>query len=338
MLRGASGMEARAVVELLAASSDPRERALLVELARDGPFEAQQLALMRLASADPIAVGEVAVRLARSGEARATAAAVELLTTMLRRGDLDAAVELRDGLPDLFWEVQREAGESGYVPLRMQALEALASMQAPFLERRAELLIESPQVRVRRWTAARLAALPSVRERLRDDLQTVLAGESGGRDPRTVAEIAMDLLRTPARVVGRSDRGEFIVELRADLAPLAATAIFESLEQAEIRLVVAESVGLRPGFLIRDSDRPAAMLPREPWPVEAGDAILLASVGFEADVGSWQLVRAGYTGAADHSQLATVVEGIRAIERLQPGDVVTVSLQRAALSASARRP
>ncbi|NKB88885.1 MAG: hypothetical protein GKS06_11765 [Acidobacteria bacterium] len=238
--------------------------------------------------------------------------------------DIEAAADLSDRL----WRAYYDAPIQG--SRRHAALRAFVAIDEPLARRRAELIFEDGDRAIRVWALARWRDEVTLPE-----LSALLAPQWTDRIPEDYRAIAADVIaleESSPRVRFVTERGEFVVALRPDWAPLTSLQ-FARLAQ-ENRFETASFYRVIAGFVSQGGPADEAGTPRlrnEDAPIEHSRGVIaMALSGRDTGTEHFYVTHAPQPhlrGA--YPIFGEVLEGQRVVERLQPGDAMQVVMEPA---------
>lgn len=294
-----------------------------------GPTAARAAVLRQWQERDPRRAAEAARQLLLAeAEPVLRGVAAEVVETLEGRGSLP---RLDDGTwGTALWRAQGGLAAAAALEPRLLALSALEAVAPELLGERASILL-TDEDRVARLWALRNLTLP---EALRPpDVVVPVTTRRTDEDYRRLAERLLGWQQDAPRLTVSTPRGEFVIALRPDAAPLTVAAIVDWAEQGFYDGVVFHRVV--PDFVVQAGDptatgyggAPGSLRSEEtPLPYDAG-TVGLALAG--RDTGNSQLFITH--SPQPHLQglypvLGTVVEGRRVIDRIQRGDTLDVEV------------
>lgn len=276
-------------------------------------------ALARLAVVDPAAAGRVSRALFDRSEPEARATALRTFAALEREGELVPDPELIDRAWRAYWDPRHDPHA---LAQRSAALLLLQQVAPSLLEDRVALLAEEP---ARPLRVGALTALPTEVHSSRLTPAT-LAAEPRYDDYGALAADVLAMQGAPPRLVLDTPRGQIVLELRADWAPLTAHRFL--LLAREGLLETNRFHRVIPGFVAQTGALETFLptLPSEDslLPQEAG-GVGLALAGRDSGTSQFYILRAERPDLLGRYPLfARVVEGQRVVDRLMPGDAVSV--------------
>jgi cyclophilin family peptidyl-prolyl cis-trans isomerase/HEAT repeat protein len=330
-------VEAIALVRALAAAEDDGATAWLELLGTEGPLAAQIEVLQHYRVLDAQWAAHRVLELLHSSDSILQGVAAELVPSLAAAGiGVPGTEGGAEGWIDLLWQVQIELQGSGYRDPYLQVLGAIQSVDAEMFGRRASVFYGSADRVIRLWTFRHMRGrigsgnqrrpLPeSMGEQVRGPQQT-------GRTDAGYRAMAAELNRLqkePPRLVFATRRGEFEVELLADVAPLTTLAFLELAEEGFFDGILFHRVV--PAFVAQAGDPTATgqggaaiTLRNEESPVPyATGTVGLALSGRDTGTSQFFIVH----GPQPHLQgiypvFGRVVRGQGSVERIQPGDAI----------------
>jgi cyclophilin family peptidyl-prolyl cis-trans isomerase len=236
---------------------------------------------------------------------------------------VEAAVA--EDLADRLWRLYYDTPLGD--PRRAAALRALDSVAPTLVERRRELVFADGDRTIRDWAVQRWAGdgtnLP--------ELDVILAPHWTERTAADYELLAADALRsraTPPHVRVTTPRGDVLIELRPDWAPLTAMQFLRLVDDGYFDGTTFYRVIA--GFVTQGGGSAAGLLaPRlrnEDAPVDYARGVLgMALSGRDTGTAHWFLTHAAQPHLrGEYPVFGRVIEGQRVVERIQPGDRMTV--------------
>ncbi len=317
LLEAANGEDDRRVLQALLESDDSRLR-----IASLGAWQ----------TLEPERGWAVAVSWLDSTVAPLIRAALDTIDDLLSRGALPQVSPFAAGLVEPIWRLYYDSVGPESAPVRMAALRALVRLDREVMTQRASLLLEQPD-RVLRLEAFHLLGDRSDVARGLRAPEAALAGHATGRTPadyRDLAERVRRLQNEPPRLVLVTEHGEALIELRPEQAPLTVIQFLDLLdagfyEDSPFHRVIA-------GFVAQGGTRSrppwsAPTLRSEDSPVDYGTgSVGLALAGKDTGASQFFITH----GPTPHLEgrypvFGEVVEGHRAVGRIQPGDTMRLA-------------
>jgi len=235
----------------------------------------------------------------------------------------EATAELADRLWRLYYDTP--PGD----PLRHTALRTLATVNGVLAERRRELIYADGDRSIREWAVGEWGdegrALP--------ELAVLLAPQRTGRTPEDYLALAHTVIRMEGDfpvVTVETERGQAVVELRPDWAPLTVVQFVRLVEEgffagADFYRVIAGFV-TQGGGLAAGAHAPALRNEDAPVPYDRG-VLGMALAGRDTGTAHFFFTHAPQPHLrGQYPVFGRVLEGQRIIERIQPGDRMQLSL------------
>ncbi|MFQ5742692.1 MAG: HEAT repeat domain-containing protein [Acidobacteriota bacterium] len=337
-------LEAAAVVQALAVAEDRQAAAWLALLARAGPLPAQAEALRQWQLHDPARAGRGARQLLASGQPALQGVAAEVTGLLASAGTLPPTHEGEVPWGEALWQAQLALQSANALEPRLLALDALGVVASSLLKDRSGLLLKGEDRVVRLWTFRYLrrttppdvASDPSRWEREEVEANRVLGPLDTGATLagyRTLAAGLQVLRATPPHLLFETPRGSFEIELQPSWAPLAVLAMLGRAREGFFDGVLFHRAV--PDFMIQAGDPTATGYGSAPGALrneETPVAYRRGTVGLTLsgrDTGSSQFFivhgpEPQLTGV--NPALGRVVRGQRAVDRIQAGDSIRVSV------------
>ncbi len=325
-------LEAASVVRVLARSGRDDTEAWLEILADYGPLAARAEALRQLQRIDPPAAVRRADALLTDGHPVLQAVAAEVISGLRIAGSLPSREDEFDTWTDVLWNAQRELGEVAALEPRLVVLNSLLVLDRDTMQLRRTALLPDPDRVFRLWA---LRSLPAAPGSSRGDLDADAIGprETGltPADYRELAARLLELQADPPQMTLQTSRGQFEVQLRPSWAPLTVYRMVQWANEGFFADLVFHRVV--PDFVIQSGDPTAvgyggaagALRSEEtPIPYVAG-TMGLALAGRDTGGSQFFIVHSPQPhldGA--YPVLGTVVAGARVIDRIQPGDTLSM--------------
>ena len=327
-----SPLEAAAVVRVLALSGRDDTEAWLQILADHGPLAARAEALRQLQEIDPPSAARRATLLLTDGHPVLQAVAAEVVFGLQIAGSLPPREEEFDTWTDVLWNAQRELGKVAALEPRLIVLNSLLSLDRDTMRIRRSALLPDPDRVFRLWALRRLPAAPGSS---RSDLDAEATGPvDTGLTLAGYRELAARLLALqadPPKVTLQTSRGDLVVQLRPSWAPLTVYRMVQWASEGFFADLIFHRVV--PDFVIQSGDPTAvgyggaagAVRSEEtPIPYVTG-TMGLALAGRDTGGSQFFIVHSPQPhldGA--YPVLGTVVAGGRVIDRIQPGDTLSM--------------
>ena len=327
-----SPLEAASVVRVLARAGRDNTEAWLEILADHGPLAARAEALRQLQEIDPPSAARRATLLLTDGPPVLQAVAAEVISGLRIAGSLPRREDEFDTWTDVLWNAQRELGEVAALEPRLIVLNSLLSLDRDTMQIRRSALLLDPDRVFRLWA---LRSLPAAPGSSRGDLDAEAMGPlDTGLTPAGYRELAARLLELqadPPEVILQTSRGELVVQLRPSWAPLTVYRMVQWANEGFFADLTFHRVV--PDFVIQSGDPTAvgyggvagAVRSEEtPIPYLTG-TMGLALAGRDTGGSQFFIVHSPQPhldGA--YPVLGTVVAGARVIDRIQPGDTLSM--------------
>jgi len=327
-------IEAAAVAGALGAAEEDVTADWLRLLATHGPTAARAEALRRLRVRAPGDAATLAAAWLVDGPPVLRAVAGEVVQQLAALGDLPRRGEDETTWSDLLWNAQRDVGEAGALEPRLVLLGALQSVDPELLQLRAAALFPDPDRVVRLWALRNLDAPQRNGEQMLAAAPGPLDTGRTAADYRRLAAAVQALEADPPSFAVETERGTFVWQLRADWAPLTAIAYLETVRAGFYDGLVFHRVV--PDFVIQTGDPTAVgyggapgSLRSEETPIayHAG-TVGLALAGRDTGGSQFFITDAEQPHLRGrYPVIGRVIENARYIERIQPGDRLSISIR-----------
>ncbi len=316
-------LEAVWFARALSRSGKPEDQSLAAALLRAGPRPVRVALLAELEQRAPEDAYQLAFNLV-DGDLEA-----EALDVIARHYDpswFDDDPELQTGLADRLWRRYFDPRGSESRGLRLAALRALAAVSREIVVRRLSVIRDEPDRFVRFAAFDDLGSLPQV-ERVLCDLEALLAPHAAGRDRGGYVELAkrvFDLQSQTPRLHLQTDRGDVVIELHADWAPLSVVQLIDLVasgffDESRFHRVIAGFV-TQGGAAADGSLAPALRNEDSPVGYVRG-SVGLAHRGRDSGRSQFFITHAAQPHlTGEYSMIGQVVDGQRDVELIQPGD------------------
>ena len=337
-----TALEGAAMVRLLARSTESADRLWLDELLRRGPMAARAAGLRVIAELEPDLGARRALELMRAGPAPLQAVAAEVIQEIGIRDSLpiDDGVDWGREL----WNLQLSLREEELIEPRLLALEAFRALHPALLQQRSQVLLGDGDRVVRLWMYRTLLA----RSTSDVDATRDTAGTADGRvatAPQSTGLTDADYRAAAERLIARqaerplleleTSRGIVLLELRPDWAPLTVEALLQRVEAGFFDGLLFHRV--ISNFVVQTGDPTATgyggaplLLRNEDSPIPyAAGTVGLALAGKDTGGSQWFVTHGPQphlTGL--YPAFGRVVDGQRALDRIQPGDRLTLRRRR----------
>ena len=326
-----SQLEAVWFARALTRSTEPADQLLLASLRRSGSLPVRAALLAELEHQAP----EEAYRLAFNlVDGDLEEEALGLIARHHEVAFFQDAPELQAQLADELWRRYFDQRSSERRGPRLAALRALWSVGRDLLVRRLSLIRDEPDRFVR------LAALEDIvrgpeTHRVLQDIEALLAPHASGRDLSFYIELAervLELQSRSTRLRLQTDRGESVIELRPDWAPLSTVQLIDLtaagfFDGSRFHRVIAGFV-TQGGAALDGSLAPALRNEDSPIGYVRG-SVGLAHVGRDSARSQFFIAHAAQPHlTGEYPMVGRVVEGQRSIELTQPDDRMNLWLDQ----------
>jgi peptidyl-prolyl cis-trans isomerase B (cyclophilin B) len=324
-----SRLEAVWFARALSRSVESVDQSLAAELLRSGPRPVRAALLSELEDRAPAEAYQVAFNLV-GGELEEEA--LNLIARQHRASFFDNDTELPVQLADRLWRRYYDQRGSELRGLRLAALRALSAIQRELVVRRLSLIRDEPDRFVRFAALDVLGGGPEIRSVLQDT-EALLAPHATGRDHAIYVELAervLTLQSQSTRLRLQTDRGDVVIELRPDWAPLSVVQLIDLMSTGffvdsrfdrVIAGFVTQGGGSADGSLapaLRNEDSPIGYV---------RGSVGLAHTGRDSARSQFFVAHAAQPHlTGEYPMVGRVVDGQRAIELTQPGDQMRIRL------------
>ncbi len=318
-----SRLEAVWLARALARSLEHEDQSLAADLLSAGPLPVRVALLAELEERAPNDAYQLAFNLV-DGDLEEQA--LDLIAHHHRASFFEDDPALQAELADRLWRRYFDPRGSENRGSRLAALRALLAVSPELVLRRLSLIRDEPDRFVRLAALADIGGVPEV-EQLRRDIETLLAPHAAGRDRAgytRLAERVLGLQSQLPRLRLLTDRGEAVIELRPDWAPLSVIQLIELaasgfFDGSRFHRVIA-------GFVTQGGAAPdgtlAPALRNEDVPVAyVRGSVGLAHAGRDSARSQFFVAHAAQPHlTGEYPMVGYLVDGQRAIELTQPGD------------------
>ncbi len=322
-------LEAVWFARALSRSDDHADQSLAAALLQSGPQPVRAALLAELEDRAPEEAYQLAFNLV-DGDLEEEA--LDLIARHHKAAFFHDDPELQAEMAGRLWRRYFDQRGSESRGPRLAALRALSAVWRELLLRRLSLIRDEPDRFVR------LAALDdlgrgSETQSVRRDIEALLAPHATGRDRGIYVELAERVLRLQSqdtRLRLQTDRGEVVIELRPDWAPLSVVQLIDLtvagfFDGSRFHRVIA-------GFVTQGGASPegvlAPALRNEDSPIGyVRGSVGLAHTGRDSARSQFFVTHSAQPHlTGEFSMIGRVVDGQRAIELTQPGDRMWVAL------------
>ena len=324
-----SALEALWFARALARSEERVDQELAAALLRSGPQAVRAALLAELEDRAPTEAYQLAFDLV-GGDLEEEA--LDLIARQHRASFLDEDPEVRAQLADVLWRRYFDQRASELRGRRLAALRALSAIEPDLVRRRLSVIRDEPDRFVR------LAALDDIgggadARGVLQHAEALLAPHATGRDHAMyvgLAERVLAMQSESPRLLLQTDRGEVVIELRPDWAPLSVVQLVDLTSSgffADSRFdrVIAGFV-TQGGGSIDGSLAPALRNEDSPIGYVRG-SVGLAHAGRDSARSQFFVAHAAQPHlTGEYPMVGRVVDGQRAIELTQPGDRLRIRL------------
>ncbi len=324
-----SRLEAVLFAKALMRSELPVDQSLAAALRRSGPLPVRVALLAELEDRAPEEAYQLAFDLL-DGDLEEQA--LDLVARHHQAALFHDAPGLQTQLADRLWRRYFDQRGSESRALRLAALRALAAVGRDLLVRRLSLIRDEPDRFVRLAALEELGGVLETQGEM-SDIGALLAPHAAGRDRGIyveLAERALALQQLTTRLRLETDRGEVVIELRPDWAPLSVIQLIDLtvagfFDGSRFHRVIAGFV-TQGGAAVDGSLAPALRNEDSPIGYVRG-SVGLAHAGRDSARSQFFVAHAAQPHlTGEYPIVGRVVDGQRAIELVQPDDRMRVWL------------
>ena len=322
-------LEAVWFARALSRSEELADQSLAAALLRSGPRPVRAALLAELEDRAPEEAYRMAFDLV-DGDLEEEA--LDLIARHHKAAFFHDDPQLQAEMADRLWRRYFDQRGSERRGPRLAALRALSAIGHELLMRRLSLIRDEPDRFVRFAALDDLGRGPETRSVLRD-IEALLAPHASGRDRAIYVELAervLGLQSRDTRLHLQTDRGEVVIELRPDWAPLSVVQLIDLtaagfFDGSRFDRVIA-------GFVTQGGASPdgvlAPALRNEDSPIGyVRGSVGLAHAGRDSARSQFFVAHAAQPHlTGEFPMVGRVVDGQRAIELTQPGDRMRASL------------